>query len=63
MFRWAVAHELVPVTVYQALQAVEGLSKGRSAAKEPDPILPVPIDDVRAVLPHVSRPVAAMIEF
>ena len=34
MFRWAASHQLVPVTVYQALATVENLKAGRSRAKE-----------------------------
>ena len=34
IFKWAVSRELVDVTVYQALLAVEGLKKGKSDARE-----------------------------
>jgi integrase len=61
MFRWAVEHELVPVEVHQALRTVAGLRKGRSEAREPSPVGPVPEAHVLAVLPHVMAPVAAMI--
>jgi integrase len=61
MFRWAVEHELVPVTVYQALQSVAGFRKGRSAAREPEPVRPVSEEHVQAVLPLVAPQVAAMI--
>ena len=33
MFRWAVESELVPPSVFQGLQAVRGLQRGRSAAQ------------------------------
>ena len=62
MFRWAVEHELLPVTTYQALQAVAGLRKGRSEAREAEPIGPVPEEHVRATLPFLSPQVAAMVE-
>lgn len=61
MFRWAVEHELVPVAVSQALQAVAGLRKGRSDAKEAVPVGPVPEGDVRATLPFLSPQIAAMV--
>ncbi|MBL8753078.1 MAG: site-specific integrase [Planctomycetes bacterium] len=61
-FRWAVEGELVPGPVLQALQAVSGLKRGRSRAKEYEPIRPVDRGAVEAVLPHVARQVAAMIE-
>jgi integrase len=61
VFRWAVENELVPATVHQALQAVPGLKKGRTLAREPEPVRPVDGAAMEAVLPHVSRQVAAMI--
>lgn len=62
MFKWAVAEEIVPEAVYSALAAVPGLQKGRSAARESDPIGPVVTEHVEAVLPFVLPPVRAMIE-
>ncbi|MEM9194775.1 MAG: site-specific integrase [Myxococcota bacterium] len=62
VFRWGVGRELIPPSVDQALQAVESLKAGRGSAREAKPVLPVPRKDVLAVLPHVSRQVAAMIE-
>lgn len=61
-FRWAVENELVPGEVLQALRAVAGLKRGRSRAKESVPVRPVDRGAVEAVLPHVARQVAAMIE-
>ena len=61
-FRWATENELVPVTVYHALKSVAGLRKGRSEARETEPVTPVPDDMIEAVLPHVSPQVRAMIE-
>lgn len=62
MFRWAVEHELLPVTVYQCLLTVAALRRGRSPAKEAEPILPVPEEHVRATLPFLSPQVAAMVQ-
>jgi integrase len=61
MFRWAVENELVPVTTYQALAAVAGLRKGRSAACEPVPVLPVAESAVESALPYMTAPVQAMV--
>jgi integrase len=61
-FRWAVENEQVPGEVLQALRAVAGLKRGRSRAKEYEPVRPVDRGLVEAVLPHVARQVAAMIE-
>ena len=62
IFRWATENELVPGGVYHALQAVAGLRRGRSKARESHPVKPVPQDRVDAVKPFVSRQVWAMIE-
>ena len=61
MFKWAVGVEMVPPSVHQALQAVPGLQKGRTDAREPEAIKPVPIERVEATLPHLNRVVAAMV--
>lgn len=61
MFRWAVAKELLPVATYQALTALEGLRKGRSAANEPGPVRPVAVEHVDAVLPFLTPQVRAMV--
>lgn len=62
IFKWGVENELVPSSVLHALQAVAPLKEGRTAARESEPVKPVPDDQVDAVLPLVSRQVAAMIE-
>ena len=62
IFRWGVENELVAPEIYQALQAVAGLRKGRSAARETEPIAPVDDAYVDAVRPWVTRQVWAMME-
>ncbi len=62
MFKWGVANQMIPPSVYQALAAVDGLRRGRSEARETEPITPVPDGVVQAVLPHVAPEVRAMIE-
>jgi integrase len=61
VFRWGAGRELIPASVFHALQAVESLRKGRTEALERTPVMPVPMDQVDAVLPFVSRQVSAMI--
>ncbi|HZN66087.1 MAG TPA: hypothetical protein VFB66_12400, partial [Tepidisphaeraceae bacterium] len=63
MFRWGVEHELVPASVYHALQAVEGLRQGKTTARESLPVRPVPVEWVEAVLNNgrPSRQVAGMV--
>ena len=63
MFKWAVENEVVSAHVYQALEAVGGLKKGRSAARETRPIQPVGDDRVDATLPHLPEIVADMVRF
>jgi integrase len=62
MFRWGVENELVRAEVYQALQAVSGLRRGRSAAHETGPVEPVSDEHVQAILSHLSYPVQAMVK-
>lgn len=62
IFRWGVSHELVKPQTLTALAAVEGLKAGRTQAREPKQVLPVPLENVEAVKPHVSRQVWALIQ-
>jgi len=61
IFRWAVGREHVPASVFEALRAVEPLKAGRSTARETEPIRPVDLAHVEAVLPFVAPPVRMMI--
>ena len=60
-FKWAASLEMIPVATVQALGTVAGLQKGRTAAREPEPVKPVPITDIDQVLPLLPRPVAGMV--
>jgi integrase len=62
-FKWGTSRELIPGSVYHALSAVEGLRKGRTTAREPDPVLPVDEAVVNATLPHLPPIVADMVRF
>jgi integrase len=61
IFRWAVSEELVPEATWRALTAVRGLARGRTDARETEPIGPVADAAVEATLPFLTRPVRAMI--
>jgi integrase len=61
-FKWAVSEEIVPPSVHQALQAVNGLRRGRADVRESEPVKPVPDALVDTLRPHVSRQVWAMVE-
>jgi integrase len=63
LFKWAAGEELVPFTVYQSLTAVAGLQKGRTAARETEPVGPVDDAVVDATLPFLTRHVRGLVEF
>ena len=62
MFRWAVAQQFVRADVAAALAALAPLKKGRTAAREPMPVGPVPDDRVAATVPHLPEPVRSLVE-
>ena len=62
VFKWAVRKRLVPVEVIQSLATVPGLQRGRTAAPEPEGVLPVAAGHVKATLPRLPAPVRAMAE-
>jgi integrase len=62
LFRWAARQELAPPGVYHGLLAVEGLQRGRSAAREAGPVTTVPEAEVLAALPFLPCPVCAMVQ-
>lgn len=61
IFKWAASRELVPITVYQALATVPGLKKGRTLAREPEPVSPVAEDIMEATVKHVGPVVVDMV--
>jgi integrase len=61
LFAWAVENELIPSSVLEGLRAVRGLQRGRSEARETEPIRPVSQALVEDTLPHLSPTVADMI--
>jgi integrase len=62
VWSWAVSEELVPPSAAHGLREVKGFRKGDKGVKESAPPAPAFWDDVKAVLPHCPRPVAAMLE-
>jgi integrase len=62
MFKWATSEELIAVEVYRGLTTVRGLERGRTNARESEPVLPVSDAIVEATLPHLLPPVAAMVQ-
>jgi integrase len=62
-FKWAASEELIPFEVYHRLTAVTGLQKGRTPARESEPVGPVDDAVVDATLPHLNRHVRGLVEF
>lgn len=63
MFRHAVEQDLVPGTVYHALQAVSGLRKGTPGVRESKKVRPVAIAHIKAVLGKTRPMMGAMLRF
>ena len=62
MFRWATSQELIRADIYQALRSVPGLMRGRSTARETEPVKPVPKEYIDAIQPFVSKQVWTMVQ-
>jgi integrase len=62
LFKWGVENELVPASLSHALQAVDGLRRGKSRARETEPVQPVADELVDRTLPFLRRHVRAMVE-
>jgi integrase len=61
IYKWAVRREWVPGDVLGRLQSAGGLRKGRSAAREPRKVRPVPVALVGATLPELSPTLQVMV--
>jgi integrase len=61
VFGFGVRRGLVSVETHLALKSVPALRRGKSAAREPKPVRPVPEHAIEATLPHLSEPVAALV--
>jgi integrase len=61
-FRWGVEVDLVPGTVLAGLDAVAPLKKGRTTAREAEPVKPVPRERVWAALPHLKPLFRALVQ-
>jgi len=62
-FQTAAGEELIPFDAYHRLTAVSGLQKGRTSARETEPICPVADRDVDETLPYLRPHVRGLIEF
>ncbi len=62
MFKWAAKQEIIQFALHDNLRTVDRLKLNEYGVRESDPIRAIERDAVDAILPHVSRQVAAMIE-
>ena len=60
--RWCLTEELLSASTYTTCSAVPGLKQGRSSAKEPEPIRPIPDDDLQCLIDNAPEPLRSMIE-
>jgi integrase len=60
ILKWAGSEELIPGSVYESLRTVEGLRRGRTAARESEPVKPVNESHAEATLAHVPAEAAAI---
>jgi integrase len=61
-FRWCCEQERLPGEHWHKLTCVRGLEAGRTTAREPDPIEPVPRAIVEQTLPYLQPIIAAMVQ-
>ena len=61
-FRWATKVGLVNGSVYHGLTAIDGLKRGRSAARETEPVAPVAETDVAIACDHMNPTIRAMVQ-
>lgn len=61
VFKWAVSEEIIPSSVHESLRTVSGLRRGRTKAKEGEPVRPVADSVVEATLEHLPVVVADMV--
>lgn len=61
IFKWGVSRQMVSAEIHVALTTVEWLKKGRTIAREPKPVKPVPVEVVEDTLPFMPAVVADMV--
>jgi integrase len=62
IFKWAASYEILPVAVYQQLKTIEPLRRGRTTAKESEPVRPVGDHLVDPLENFLSKQVWAIIQ-
>ena len=62
IFKWAASVELIGADVHSRLATVEPLRRGRCGAREPQPVRPVPQENIDAVRRFLPKQINALIE-
>ncbi len=62
LFAWGVEQEIVDVRIHQTLKTVRSLAKGRTNAPERPAVRPVTVEQVEAIMPHLSPTLKAMVQ-
>lgn len=62
VFKWAASEELVSASVFEALRTLAGLRRGRTEARESEPVKPVDPAHVAAPLPFLDHHLRTMVE-
>jgi integrase len=63
MLKWAAGEQLLSISIYHELQAVEGLRRGKTPAKETAKVKPANPEHVEAALSFMPTPVQGMVRF
>lgn len=58
LFNWGAEKELIPASTYHGIALVRGLRRGRCEARETEPVKPVELDNVDAIVQELP-PIAA----
>ncbi len=63
LFKWSASESMISGSIYVDLASVEPLKRGRTTAKETEPIQPVAADVVDETIKHLSPIIVAMVRF
>ena len=62
VFNWAAGEAIIPAAIADAIGKVKGLRHGKTDARESDPVLPVPDEQLKATLPFLSGRIRSMVD-
>jgi integrase len=62
VFSWAISWDLIPASVLVGLKTVPPVRAGTPGTTEGSPINPVPLDLIKATLPHLTEPFRSMVK-